>query len=245
MEFDEYKTTDFTNTNFTATAKVVLFTPVNLVIQPEKIKYISLGPRLDYFSKKKIIEDLKNKKNFKEDKKVQFELSYIFDKSTMYQEQSNRYDEKWHHVWKYPKWFFNTFYYLTMGLGYRPFRLAWWVLGLIISFGIFYFFKMRDSINGYILKKYEMKESLGNKRKKVDKELKNISHTESMINCFYFSSMLLFTFRLKGEILTFFGLKEKRFIVGEYLLGLLIYISFLTLAKSGSILHNLKSLFIG
>jgi len=242
---NENRLIDFTKTNFIAKAKIVLYKPVKLIIQPEKFKYILLGPRLDYFSKKKIIEELKNNKTFKEDNKAQFELNYIFDKSTMYQEQSNKYEEKWYHIWKYPKWFSNTLYYLTMGLGYRPFRLVWWVLGSIIGFGIFYFFKMRDSINGYILKKFEMKEASGTKRKKDAGEVSTISHTESLMNCIYFSSMLLFSFRLKGEILTFFKLKEKRYIVGEYLLGLLIYIAFLTLAKSGSILHNLRSLFVG
>ena len=160
----------------------------------------------------------------------------------MYQKQSPNYE-------KYsafnPICWGQFLYNITMGLGYRPFRLAWWVLGFIIGFGIFYFFRMRDSINGYILKKFEMKEASGTKQKKDVNEISHISHTESLMNCLYFSSMLLFSFRLKGEILTFFNLKEQRYIVGEYLLGLLIYISFLTLAKSGSILHNLKSLFVG
>jgi len=228
-------------------AKIELYGPVDLKIQLEKFKFITLCNELDYYSKKDIISTLKQV-SFKgnEYQKERFELDYIFAKSTMYQSKSTKYARnRWYQVWKYPNWSLNILYYITMGLGYRPFRLAWWVLDSIIAFSIFYFFKMRDSINRYILKKYEMKESKGIKRKRVAKNGRNISHTESLMNCFYFSSMLLFTFRLKGEILTFFGLKEKRIIVGEYLLGLLIYISFLTLAKSGSILHNLKSLFIG
>lgn len=229
-------------------AKIVLYGPVDLKIQREKFKFLTLWDKLDYFSKKDIISTLKDV-SFKEDKykKERFELDYLFEKSTMYQVRSTGYAKnKWYQFHLWPKWIIRGFLYnITMGLGYRPFRLTLWVLGLIISFATFYFFKMRNSINGYILKKYEMKESTGIKRKRAVRNVRNISHTESLINCFYFSSMLLFTFRLKGEILTFFGLKEKRIIVGEYLLGLLIYISFLTLAKSGSILHNLKSLFVG
>ncbi len=228
-------------------AKIILCGPVDLKIQIEKFKFISLWDKLDYFSKKDIISTLKDL-GFKEDKynKEKFELNYIFEKSTKYQVKSTVYTKnKWYRFQLWPKWIKNFIYYITMGLGYRPFWLAWWVLGLIICFAIFYFFKMRDSINGYILKKFEMKESSSTKRKKDVIEVCNISRTESLMNCLYFSSMLLFSFRLKGEILTFFKLKEKRIIVGEYLLGLLIYIAFLTLAKSGSILHNLRSLFVG
>jgi len=238
---------DFSLAKLIPGAKIIIYDPVEIKIQHEKFHFISLPKKLDYFSKKVTVDGTKRESYKGNDyAKERFELDYIFAKSTIYEDKSTRYlENRWYQVWKYPKWFLNTLYYLTMGLGYRPFRLAWWVLGLIIGFGIFYFFKMRDSINGYILKKFEMKESSGTKRKKDVDEVRKISRTESLINCFYFSSMLLFTFRLKGEILTFFGLKEKRIIVGEYLLGLLIYISFLTLAKSGSILHNLKSLFIG
>jgi len=236
---------DFNRSIFSKQSKIILCELAEINIQTEKIKHIFLLDTLSYNLKRLIIENLKDK-SFKENSKAQFELEYIFDKSTMYQEKRDEYiKNKWYQIWKYPKWFLNTLYYITMGLGYRPFRLAWWVLGFIISFGIFYFFKMRDSINGYILKKFEMKESSGTKRKKAVDEVSTISRTESLMNCLYFSSMLLFSFRLKGEILTFFNLKEKRFIVGEYLLGLLIYIAFLTLAKSGSILHNLRSLFVG
>jgi len=224
-------------------AKIVIYGPVDLKIQLEKFKFLALYDKLDYYSKKDIISTLKQV-SFKgsEYQKERFELDYIFDRSTMYQKQSPNYE-----VYSAfnPICWGQFLYNITMGLGYRPFRLAWWVLGFIIGFGIFYFFKMRDSINGYILKKFEMKESSGTKRKKDVNQVSTISHTESLMNCLYFSSTLLFSFRLKGEILTFFNLKEKRYIVGEYLLGLLIYIAFLTLAKSGSILHNLKSLFVG
>ncbi|UCE07748.1 MAG: hypothetical protein JSW07_06870 [bacterium] len=73
----------------------------------------------------------------------------------------------------------------------------------------------------------------------------NFHPVDLFINCLYFSAMLFFTFRLKRDILTSFELKERWIIVSEYFIGLLIYIAFLTFSKSGSILHNLKSLFIG
>jgi hypothetical protein len=56
---------------------------------------------------------------------------------------------------------------------------------------------------------------------------------------------VFFTFRLKREILIFFDAKEKRVIVFEWLLGFGGYVAFLLGSKSGSILHNLKELFVG
>ncbi len=61
----------------------------------------------------------------------------------------------------------------------------------------------------------------------------------------YFSIMVFFTFRLKQKILTFFEAKEQRLIVTQWTLGFLVYLAFLTLSKSGSILQQLKTLFIG
>ena len=57
--------------------------------------------------------------------------------------------------------------------------------------------------------------------------------------------MVFFTFRLKKDILTFFSHKEKYAIVTQWTLGLLVYLAFLTLSQSGSILQQLKTLFIG
>jgi len=68
---------------------------------------------------------------------------------------------------------------------------------------------------------------------------------ETILNCLYFSTMTFFTFRLKGNYLTFFSKNEKISIVLEWLIGLIIYIAFLTRSKSGSILKNLKDLFVG
>lgn len=82
--------------------------------------------------------------------------------------------------------------------------------------------------------------SAGEEKKEV-----YLSLWESLLNCAYFSVMLFFTFRLKRDILTFFDAKEKKLIVAEWVIGFLVYVAFLTLSKSGSILHNLKELFVG
>ena len=66
-----------------------------------------------------------------------------------------------------------------------------------------------------------------------------------MINCVYFSCTMFFTFRLKMDVLTFFNYREKRIVVFQWVLGFTVYVAFLTLAKSGSILHTLRSLFVG
>ena len=85
----------------------------------------------------------------------------------------------------------------TPALGYRPFRLAWWILGLIAVFTVIYYLWIPKKINQYIFKKVE----------------RNVNNTNTIIHCLYFSSMVVFTFRLKRDILTFFDKKEKRVIV--------------------------------
>ncbi len=57
--------------------------------------------------------------------------------------------------------------------------------------------------------------------------------------------MVFFTFRLKKDILTFFESRSKYVIVTQWTLGFLVYLAFLTLSKSGSILQQLKTLFVG
>lgn len=229
---------DFSTTIFWPSARLVLDEPVELKIQPEKFKYISFGENLNYFLKKDIIENLKIK-SFPNDKSAQFELDYIFAKSTMYQEQTGINEEnKWYEIYKWPKWFINTVYYWTMGLGYRPFRLIYWVLVTIIIYTAVFAKKIPSRINAYISNPDA--NSTGEEKKEV-----HLSLWETLLNCAYFSVMVFFTFRLKRDILTFFDAKEKRLIVSEWVVGFLVYVAFLTLSKSGSILHNLKELFVG
>ncbi|MFQ5631775.1 MAG: pentapeptide repeat-containing protein [bacterium] len=211
-------------------AKIFLYGPVDIKMQLEKFTFIELYKTLDYYTKKEIISVLK-RESFKEDKTAQYELDYLFAKSTVYQRVSV-YHETFPAFHPYAWWQF--LYNATMGLGYRPFRLIWWALSLILGFGVFYIFKMPERINRYILKD------------------ENKSNTETnapwfgrIVHCLYFSAMVFFTFRLKKDILTFFTNKEKRIIVTQWLLGFLTYVAFLTLSKSGSILQNLKDLFVG
>lgn len=218
-------------------AKLLLFGPVDLKIQLEKFKFLELSDTLDYYTKKDIISTLKDI-SFKDErfKKERFELDYILAKSTIYQKKSVNFAENsaWH-----PLTWLQFLYNSTMGLGYRPFRLVWWVLGLVIGFSIYYSIAMPEKINLYIVTE-EPKEKDLKKRKPVAVEELKLSNT--IINCFYFSAMVLFTFRLKRNILTFFDVRETRIIVTQWLIGFFIYIAFLTLSKSGSVLHTLKSL---
>ncbi len=57
--------------------------------------------------------------------------------------------------------------------------------------------------------------------------------------------MVFFTFRLNQKILTFFNARERKIIVTQWVLGFLVYLAFIALSKSGSILQQLKTLFIG
>lgn len=217
-------------------AKLLLFGPVDLKIQLEKFKFLALYDSLDYYAKKDIISILKGR-SFKDEqyKKERFELDYLFAKSTIYQRESVNYDDysAWH-----PLSWGQFLYNITMGLGYRPFRLVWWILAVIIGFGVFYIATISQKINLYIATEEQIKDLT--KKKSVTPEDIKLSNT--IINCFYFSTMVLFTFRLKRNILTFFDVRETRIIVAQWLIGFLIYIAFLTLSKSGSVLHTLKSL---
>ena len=67
----------------------------------------------------------------------------------------------------------------------------------------------------------------------------------TFMSCLYFSAMIFFTFRFKKDLLTFFSGREKYAIGLEWVLGFGVYLAFLLGAKSGSILHQLKTLFVG
>lgn len=223
---------DFTRTIFLPPAKLVLCEFVEINFQYEKIKNIALLDTLSYNLKRLIIDNLKQK-SFKNDSKSHFELEYVFAKATMYQSPGDKYvQRRWYQVRNWPRAMINNFYYLTMGLGYRPFRLVWWVIGIILFFSIWFFISMRDQVSHYLIADAREKEQ--------------DSHAfDLFINCLFFSATLFFTFRLKKEILKSFERKQRWIIIFEYLIGFVVYIAFLTLAKSGSIIHNLKSLFMG
>ena len=223
---------DFTRTIFSPSAKLVLCEFAELNFQNEKIKHLALLDTLSYNLKRLIIDNLKGQ-SFKSDSKAHFELDYLFARATMYQSAGDKYTRnQWYQVWNWPRAMISSGYYLTMGLGYRPFRLVWWILGIIILFAAWYFIGMRDQVSDYIL--------AGEKNQ--DKVPHNL---DLFINCLYFSASLFFTFRLKKEILKSFERKQRWIIISEYLIGFLAYIAFLALAKSGSIIHNLRSLFVG
>lgn len=154
----------------------------------EKLAFVELCDTLGYYSKKDITTVLKEQ-SFKGDKAAHFELDYMLAKSTKYQKVSVIYENySAFHPYVWLKFLYNA----TMGLGYRPFRLIWWALGLIVGFGIFYIFKMSDRINQYILK--------DEKKSKPDTSSPWFGR---IVHCLYFSAMVFFTFRLKKDILTF------------------------------------------
>ncbi|MFX0137848.1 MAG: pentapeptide repeat-containing protein [Candidatus Hodarchaeota archaeon] len=222
-------------------ARILIFGPVNLKIQLEKFKFLKLCDTLDYFSKKDIISILKDV-NFKGNKynNERFELDYLFERSTIFQKKSTIYEK---YSIPHPVWCKQFLYDKTMGLGYRPLRLGWWSLIIILGFSALYLSFMSKSINHYIVKKYEITKLLyPNHQKKVIRA-KSCAIFDSIINCFFFSSMLFFTIKLNGDLLTSFRTKDKYIIFVEWLIGLLIYIAVLILSKSGFILHYLKSFF--
>lgn len=219
-------------------AKIILFGPVDLKMQMEKLAFVELYDTLDYFSKKDIITVLKEQ-SFKIDKDAQFELDYLFAKSVMYQKISVEYEPYSKNDFEVIK---NKIYELTMGQGFQPFQLAYIAGIFIFIFAELYWTFMPKQINGYIatyVHPHDSEKPFGGRK------IENISKLESILNCIYFSTMVLFTFRFKGGILTHFGIREKIVIGLQWLLGFSIYFAFLRFSKSGSILQNLKDLFIG
>lgn len=219
-------------------SKIILYGPVDLKIQLEKLEFVELCDTLSYYAKKDIISVLKDK-SFERNKAAWFEIDYLFAKSTMYQKVSTKYEK--YSVF-HPITWLKFIYNATMGLGFRPFRLIYWVILLIVGYGVFYMIKIPDRINEYIRKEKVWVKNT-RRQKKINEPLQSWSST--IINSLYFSSMVFFTFRLKRDILTFFNDNEKRIIVFQWFIGFMVYVAFLTLSKAGSILQNLKDLFIG
>ena len=228
---------DFTQAILYPDAKIILFDLVELSIQTERVKHIAFGDTLRYSLKSRILDDLKDS-SFKENKKAQFELDYIFHKSTMYQHQIDT--ESMGFLRKIA----NFIYYITMGFGYRPFRLVWWILGIIMVYSLIYVWTIRREIHDYIFRD-EKQEATETRGKKLSKRTGSSHPVDLFIDCLYFSSTMFFTVRLKKDILTGFQSRARWIIISEWLIGILIYLAFLTLSKSGSILHTLKSLFAG
>ncbi len=212
-------------------AKILIHGPVDLKIQLEKFRYLELSKTLDYYSKKDIITTLKevsfNGDSYKQER---YELDYIFQKSTMYQKQSTSFEL---YTWWQPITWWRWTYEATMGLGFRPFRLAWWGLCFIAVFAALYLTLMPAEVNRYLTKKE------ATYRRKIAFDF------DSLLNCIYFSAMLFVTFRMKSDLLSSFNSRQKKLIVAEWLLGFLSYVAFLTLSEAGSILQTLKSLFVG
>ena len=128
-----------------------------------------------------------------------------------------------------------------MGLGYRPFKIFLWAGAMILGFALYYRVRMPRRIYDFIQDK-------DNKSTQAPQPLNDPPKPSTLtpwIHCLYFSVRVFFTFRLKQKILTFFDAKEQRIIVFQWVLGFLIYVAFLTLSKSGSILQQLKTLFVG
>ena len=114
----------------------------------------------------------------------------------------------------------------------RPFRLIYWAALVIVGFAFYYRYKMPRRIFDFIRTQEQVEE-------------RQESYENPWIHSLYFSAMVFFTFRLNRAILTFFNKKERRIVVTQWTVGFLVYVAFLTLSKSGSILQQLKTLFIG
>ena len=110
-------------------ARIVLFGPVEINIQAEKLEFLALSDTLDYYAKKDIVSRLKET-SFKDEQfsNARFELDHLFAKSTIYQKQSVYFEE---YPWYDPVVWGQRLYKVTMELGCRPFKLLFgWQLSI-------------------------------------------------------------------------------------------------------------------
>ncbi|MBN1482529.1 hypothetical protein EH223_10830 [candidate division KSB1 bacterium] len=218
-----------------AGTKIIIHSPVHLDIQLEKFKFIEICDSLDYYMKKDIIVELKKERT----KKEAFELDYLFAQATKYQRVSVENNDTYSPF--HPLTWWRVLYDHTMGMGYRPFRIIYFMLMIIGAFASFYIVKFPERIDEFIIANFDDNHFLAKRRKK--------GHAagiyDHIMNCLYFSSVTFFTFRMRGDVLTFFTTREKMVIIFEWFLGFVIYAAFLTLSKSGSIVQNLTNLFVG
>ncbi len=209
-------------------AAIILTSPVDIKIQLEKFKFIFLKKDLDYFTKKRIINRLKE--NFKDDdyRTERFELDHIFAKSTKYQKESSSpfYEKKW-----IGSIILNFFYDIFLGLGYRPFRILWLMLIIISFYSIIYYFISNTKVN---ISEY-IKNILISKNIGKDNILENqyIKRFEDFINCFYFSVTIFFNIKLRSEILNSFSFNQKVLIISEWIISLTCYFLFIKCSKAG------------
>lgn len=235
--------------------KIVLCGPAKIRLSHEQFAYLALHDGLAYLTKKYIIQFLKDS-SYSEEKhaRERFELDYLFERSTMNQRVGTEFG------WEDPFTRFRRWLYdITLGIGYRPFRLLYWIGFTILAFAIFYYRAYPDSVSMFLAKEpgKTLHESPGdaNSAKVESYQVFSIDTLTSplfrmpdrdkfqqFIDCLYFSSMLFFSIRLKRDVLICFSRAQIRTIAAEYVVGLLAYAYFLYFAKSGSILHTLRSL---
>ena len=113
-------------------AKIVLCGIVDIRLPWERFELLEIENSLDYFSKANIVSYLKES-SYKGDQysRERFELDYLFAKSTMNQLQSGEDPSILRRLW-------NGFYEMSLDLGYRPFKIFYLVVPLILcSLGSF------------------------------------------------------------------------------------------------------------
>lgn len=255
-------------------ATVVLESPVELQMQVAKIDFLHLADNLSYFEKEDVIIYLKDK-SFPDDELAQFELDYLLARSTMFQSYTGvfRWYDWVLYVGRAVYWAtmglgyrpYRIFYWaagmiLIFALYYRlrmPRRIYAFVQGKEkkppeapqqpqalpplptwkITIGRFRL--------GRVVPEAAQAPQAALIEAQAQDDPGKLSALNPWIHCLYFSTSVFFTFRLKQKILIFFDTRERRVIVFQWVLGFGVYLFFLLGAKSGSILQQLKTLFVG
>lgn len=218
---------------------IVLFGPVDLRMQVEKFKYLTFDTSLSYFEMKNIVEYLKQNSYAGPDyKKERFELDYLFADAVAYHRESTKFGlYPAYHPWHWVKWF----HCVSLGYGYRPFRIVWWMLGISVLYAALYY-RARHHLLSRNIGSYMKRLADQNPRWGEDNWR---SKPEAFYHCLWFSITILLAIRIKPRLLTHFCPWEKRFVLSEYVIGLSLYAYFLLGSKAGSIGTTLIELFTG
>lgn len=219
--------------------RVVIMMPTKVLLQPEHLDHLGIDSRLSYFEKRDIFLRLRDSCiTSGEPSRERFELEYWFARQTAFDRQSSFTDPlEWYH----PRRWGMLLYNLTLGYGYRPFRLLIWAGGLIGFFATAFYLGRRGVFRTDIANHVRRLDSLG----RGSTSNRDRSKPELFYDCLWFSTVMLFAIRLKPRVLTDFDRWEKRWILTEYILGIGLYAYFLLGSKAGSIGMTLIHLFTG
>lgn len=206
--------------------KIILYGPVNITMQPEKLSYIQIFDKLDYYSKKDIVTALQINDNIRDRTEWELKVDQLFAQSTKYQKRTTTYEL---YPIYHPRRIVTYLYDITMGLGYVPFRLFIWGIAIILVFTLIQYFLWHQDVYAYL--------------SYIHKTDEPNMFEPSFFLFLFFSTKLFLSLKFEKNVILMFRGKVRLFLVFEWVLGILFYWYLLNGSRSGSLIHSLKVLF--